>query len=76
LSAQNLASIAISSPSQSSNTLTKQKKIKIEQLFGKVLGIERVLLISPTDSLQDIMLKVAEVPEQKLVFFEKKRNEL
>ena len=41
----------------------------VEDLFGQILGIERVLLVNrQTESLLDVIEKIAVIPENKLVF--------
>jgi hypothetical protein len=39
-------------------------------LFGQIFGIERVHIIKKTDRLQDVIEKIAIVPEHKLVYVE------
>lgn len=43
----------------------------IDDLFGKIFGIERVHILQKQDSLQDVLEKISIVPENKLVFIEK-----
>jgi len=40
----------------------------IEDLFGKVLGIERVLLLKKNDTLRDVIEKISLIPESKLAY--------
>jgi hypothetical protein len=42
----------------------------VDELFGKVLGIERVLLCSRSDTLLQAIEKINLIPEHKLVFVE------
>lgn len=42
----------------------------IDDLFGKVYGIERVLLIKKKDTLRDVIEKITLIPENKLVFMD------
>ena len=43
---------------------------QIEELFGKVFGIERVQLLHKTDRLQDVIEKLQLIPESKLIYAE------
>ena len=42
--------------------------IQIEDLFGKVFGIERVLLMKKSDTLKEVIEKITLIPECKLLF--------
>ena len=39
-------------------------------MFGKVYGIERVLLLKKTDTLRDVIEKINLIPECKLVYID------
>jgi hypothetical protein len=43
-------------------------------LFGHIFGIERVHILKKTDRLQDVIEKIAIVPEHKLVYVEDQEN--
>lgn len=48
-----------------------QKYSSVDDLFGKILGIERVLLINrDEDSLLDVIEKINLIPEHKLLVVE------
>ena len=47
-------------------------EIQIDDLFGKIFGIERVHILKAGDKLQDVIEKISIVPENKLVFVEDK----
>lgn len=47
-----------------------QDEFNVEDLFGKVFGIERVHLLQKSDRLQDVIEKLQLVPEKKLVYVE------
>ena len=50
------------------NATTPQDVTSVEFLFGKVIGIERVLLIDKhKDTIVEILEKIALVPEHKLL---------
>jgi hypothetical protein len=42
--------------------------MKIEDLFGRVYGIERVLLLKKNDTLKDVIEKITLIPECKLLY--------
>jgi len=46
------------------------KELQIDHLFGHIFGIERVHILKKTDRLQDVIEKIAIVPEHKLVYVE------
>ena len=48
---------------------------QIDDLFGKIFGIERVHIMKKTDKLQEIIEKISIVPENKLVFIEENPSE-
>ena len=48
--------------------VTIDKDLEIEDLFGKVFGIERVLLLKKNDTLKEVIEKITLIPESKLVF--------
>lgn len=48
--------------------------IVIDDLFGKIFGIERVHILKKTDRLIDVLEKICLVPESKLVFVEENPN--
>lgn len=50
------------------------KELQIDNLFGHIFGIERVHILKKTDRLQDVIEKVAIVPEHKLVYVEDKEG--
>ena len=50
--------------------LQSEEALVIEDLFGKVLGIERVLLVKKKDTLRDVIEKITLIPENKLVFMD------
>jgi hypothetical protein len=45
-------------------------EFQIDQLFGHIFGIERIHILKKTDRLQDVIEKIAIVPEHKLVYVE------
>mmetsp|Transcript_8654 Transcript_8654/g.14663 ORF Transcript_8654/g.14663 Transcript_8654/m.14663 type:complete len:106 (+) Transcript_8654:1591-1908(+) len=45
--------------------------LQIDQLFGKIFGIERVHILQKSDKLEDVIEKISIVPESKLVYVEK-----
>ena len=47
----------------------------IDDLFGKVFGIERVHILQRKDNLQDVLEKISIVPENKLVYVERGNSE-
>ena len=49
---------------------SEDDKLQIDDLFGKVFGIERVHLLKKSDRLIDVIEKISIVPENKLVFVE------
>ncbi len=48
--------------------LKTESELQIEDLFGKIYGIERVLLIKRRDTLRDVIEKITLIPESKLVY--------
>jgi hypothetical protein len=42
--------------------------LQIESLFGKVYGIERIMLLKKEDTLRDVIEKISLIPENKLVY--------
>lgn len=48
--------------------MTTEKDLEIEDLFGKVFGIERVLLMKRNDTLKEVIEKITLIPENKLLF--------
>lgn len=48
--------------------MTTDKDLEIEDLFGKVFGIERVLLMKKNDTLKEVIEKITLIPEGKLVY--------
>ena len=48
---------------------------QIEEVFGKIFGVERVHVLQHSDRLQDVVEKLQVVPENKLVFVEANHNE-
>lgn len=44
--------------------------VQLDDMFGKVFGIERVHLLHNSDRLQDVIEKVQLIPENKLVYVE------
>lgn len=46
------------------------QELQIDSLFGNIFGIERVHILKKTDRLQDVIEKIAIVPEHKLVYVE------
>ena len=47
---------------------TGLEDLQIEDLFGKIYGIERVLLMKKTDALKEVIEKITLIPESKLLF--------
>ena len=47
-----------------------KEELQIDSLFGKIFGIERMHILKKTDRLQDVIEKIAIVPEHKLVYVE------
>lgn len=54
---------------------TAQEEIEIEELFGKIYGIERVLLYNEDDTLKDVIEKISLVPECKLMYVDMKNGQ-
>ena len=55
----------------SSNLRThKRSYLRVDELFGKILGIERVLLCNRSDTLLEVIEKINLIPEHKLVVVE------
>lgn len=50
--------------------LKSDKDLVIEDLFGKIFGIERVLLLKKQDTLRDVIEKITLIPESKLVYID------
>jgi len=48
-----------------------QREFSIDDLFGKIFGIERVHILQKSDRLQDVLEKISIAPENKLVYVEK-----
>jgi hypothetical protein len=48
--------------------VTMDKDLEIEDLFGKVFGIERVMLLKKNDTLKEVIEKITLIPESKLVY--------
>lgn len=46
------------------------QEIDMDHLFGRVLGIERVLLMKKNDTLKDVIEKISLIPESKLVYID------
>lgn len=44
------------------------ESLQIEDLFGKIYGIERTLLLKKTDTLKDVIEKITLIPECKLMY--------
>lgn len=42
--------------------------MQIEDLFGKIFGIERVLLMKKSDTLKEVIEKITLIPESKLLY--------
>lgn len=42
--------------------------LQIEDLFGKIFGIERVLLMKKSDALKEVIEKITLIPEAKLLY--------
>ena len=42
--------------------------MQIENLFGKIYGIERVLLMKKSDALKEVIEKITLIPESKLLY--------
>lgn len=40
----------------------------IEDLFGRIFGIERTMLITEKDTLKDVIEKLSLIPENKLLY--------
>ncbi len=49
-----------------------KKYHKVDELFGKILGIERVLLCDRSETLFEIIEKINLIPEHKLLVVEPK----
>lgn len=50
--------------------LKSEQDLVIEDLFGKIFGIERVLLLKKQDTLRDVIEKITLIPESKLVYID------
>lgn len=48
--------------------LKSEQDLQIEDLFGKIYGIERVLLMKKSDTLKEIIEKITLIPECKLLY--------
>ena len=48
-----------------------QANFVIDDLFGKIFGIERVHILKKQDNLQDVLEKISIVPENKLLYIER-----
>jgi hypothetical protein len=62
-----------SQPGQRANSQSKihlNQQFKIDDLFGKIFGIERVHILKRSDSLKDVIEKITLAPENKLVYIE------
>lgn len=46
------------------------RNLQIDQLFGRIFGIERVHILNKNDRLQDVIEKISIIPENKLVYVE------
>lgn len=44
--------------------------LQIDQLFGRIFGVERVHVLNKGDRLQDVIEKISIIPENKLVYVE------
>jgi hypothetical protein len=40
----------------------------IDDLFGRIYGIERVMILQESDTLKDVIEKISLIPESKLVY--------
>ena len=49
----------------------QQADFVIDDLFGKIFGIERVHILKKQDNLQDVLEKISIVPENKLLYIER-----
>lgn len=49
-------------------------EFQIDDMFGKIFGIERVHIMKKSDKLQDVIEKISIVPENKLVYIEENPN--
>ncbi len=47
-----------------------KKYSKVDELFGKILGIERVLLCDKSETLLEVIEKINLIPEHKLLVVE------
>ena len=54
---------------------TGLEDLQIEDLFGKIYGIERVLLMKKTDALKEVIEKITLIPECKLLFVDVETQE-
>ena len=48
--------------------INSEQELQIEDLFGRVYGVERVLLLKKTDTLKDVIEKITLIPECKLLY--------
>lgn len=48
--------------------IKSEQELQIEDLFGKVYGIERVLLMKKSDTLKEVIEKITLIPESKLLY--------
>ena len=46
------------------------QNLQIDQMFGRIFGIERVHILNKNDRLQDVIEKISIIPENKLVYVE------
>jgi len=48
--------------------IESEQELQIENLFGKIYGIERVLLMKKSDALKEVIEKITLIPESKLLY--------
>jgi len=51
-------------------------EVEVEHLFGKIMGIERLMLINKNDNLRDFIEKVSAIPENKLAYIENQNGQI
>jgi hypothetical protein len=57
-------------PKSSSQLVSHKKYTSVDELFGKILGIERLLLCDRSDTLLEAIEKINLIPEHKLLIVE------
>lgn len=75
LKQEDLSSMGRHDPETTLAGRTGLENLQIEDLFGKIYGIERVLLMKKTDALKEVIEKITLIPESKLLFVDVETQE-